>query len=244
MIIIVLSKENSHWNQSGNMSIETVKKSVGIKAAELIQNHMIVGLGTGSTAFYFIEHLVHRCKEGLQIQVVASSEQSMKQAIQGGIPIVDINQLVEIDITVDGADEIDPLKRMIKGGGGALLREKIVASMSREMIVIIDEKKLVPKLGKCKLPIEILPFGYLAAINKIEKLGFAGALRKKSDGSFYVTDNGNFIFDVHYDNERNEPERDQERLLHVSGVIETGFFFNLAGRVIIGFLDGQVIIQE
>jgi ribose 5-phosphate isomerase A len=225
------------------MSIEAVKKAAGIQGADLVQDDMIVGLGTGSTAFYFIERLIQRYREGLKIQAVASSEKSSKQGLEGGIPLLDINQISEIDMTVDGADEIDPLKRMIKGGGGALLREKIIASMSSEMVIVIDERKLVSKLGACKLPVEIIPFGHFATIKKIERFGFKGKIRKNAEGSPFVTDNGNWIFDIQYEMPTEDPERDEAMILSIPGIVDTGFFFNLAGRVIIGFLDGQVVIQ-
>jgi ribose 5-phosphate isomerase A len=226
-----------------SMSIDAAKKAVGIKAAEFIENGMVVGLGTGSTAHYFIERLIQRCKEGLKIQAVASSERSLKQAEAGKIPMIDINSLTRIDITVDGADEIDSEKRMIKGGGGALLREKIVATMSEEMVVIIDETKLVSKLGKQKLPVEIIPFGHQATIYKLNHLGFSGTLRYTSNGKIYITDNGNFLFDLQLDPNTLRLPDDHERMLQIPGVVDTGFFLNAAGRVVIGFLDGQVVIQ-
>ncbi len=226
------------------MSVEEIKKKVGTAAADLIEDGMIVGLGTGSTAFYFIQQLALRCKQGLNIQAVASSQQSLKQAEQAGIPLASIQQIKQIDITVDGADEIDPLKRMIKGAGGALAREKIVASMSREMIVIVDQSKLVSKLGKKNLPVEIIPFAPLATQNKLEKLGYSGSWRQTPEGSPYITDNGNYLFDIHFDQPRNDPEQDHELLIHQAGVVDTGFFFGLAGRVVIGFFDGQIIVQD
>jgi ribose 5-phosphate isomerase A len=225
------------------MSTDTIKKAVGYRAAELIENGMLVGLGTGSTVHYFIERLIEKCKAGLKIQAIASSNQSLKQAKQGGIPLLDIDKAVSLDITVDGADEIDPQKRMIKGGGGALVREKIVAAMSKEMIVIVDEKKLVPALGERKLPVEIIPFAKNSILHHIEKAGYKGAFRKNTDGSTYVTDNGNFIVDIHFDSPREKPELDHETLIHIPGVVDTGFFFNLAGRVIVGFADGQVVVK-
>lgn len=155
--------------------LDVVKKAIGEKAADLIQEGMIVGLGTGSTAYWFIESLIERHKKGLNIQVVASSKKSLEQARKGKLPLIDIDSLSFLDITVDGADEIDPEKRMIKGGGGALLREKIVATMSREMVVIVDESKLVQKLGKQKLPLEILPFGHKGTLHHINQLGFLAA---------------------------------------------------------------------
>jgi len=226
-----------------HMSLEIAKKVAGEKAADLVQNGMVVGLGTGTTATYFIHSLIQRCHQGLEIRAVASSHRSFELAKAGGIPLIDINTIHTIDLTVDGADEIDPQKRMIKGGGGALLREKIVAYMSREMIVIVDETKIVNRLGKCKLPVEIIPFGHIATIYKLKQFGYHGELRSLPNHDPYVTDNGNFIYDIQLDPIPSNPLEDHERILQIPGVVETGFFFNLAGRVIIGFLDGQVVIQ-
>lgn len=225
------------------MSIDEIKKAIGYKAAEFVENGMIVGLGTGSTAFFFIERLIQKCKEGLKIQAVASSNQSFQQAKKGNIPLLDIDNVTTLDLTVDGADEIDPQKRMIKGGGGAHVREKIVATMSREMIVIVDERKLVPILGKCKLPVEILPFARNSIFHHICKAGYHGEFRKNVDGSLFITDNGNLLVDIHFDTPRQYPELDHETLIHIPGIVDTGFFFNLAGRVIVGFADGQIIVK-
>jgi ribose 5-phosphate isomerase A len=225
------------------MSTEAIKKAVGYKAAEFVENGMRVGLGTGTTAFFFIERLGQRCKEGLKIHAVASSNHSFQLARQAHIPLIDIENITALDLTVDGADEIDPKKRMIKGGGGAHVREKIVAAMSREMIVIIDESKLVPSLGKCKLPVEILPFGHHATFHHMQKAGYRGEFRKKKEGGLFVTDNGNLIIDIHFNTACTNPEEDHEILIHIPGVVDTGFFFNLAGRVIVGFADGQVVVR-
>ncbi len=217
-----------------------MKKAAGYAAAELIENEMLVGLGTGSTVFHFINRLIERTKEGLSIQAVSSSLNSENQAKKGGIPFADINTITSIDITVDGADEIDGEKRMIKGGGGALLREKILANTSREMIVIVDESKVVEKLGKHPLPLEILPFAREAIIDKIKKFGFHGTLREHHKDGPYVTDNGNMIYDIHFESLRDDPEKDHEKLLRIPGVLETGFFLSHAGRVFIGKGDGTV----
>ncbi len=225
------------------MSNEQIKKAAGYKAAELIEQGMLIGLGTGITASFFIERLGQRCKEGLKIHAVASSNASYNQARKAGIPLFDINKITTLDVCVDGADQIDPQKRMIKGAGGAHVREKIIASMSEELIVIVDESKLVSELGKCKLPVEVLPFAAFATLHKIEKAGYKGIFRQKSDGSFFITDNGNLIVDIHFTSTRKAPEEDNQTLRNIPGVIDTGFFFNLAGRVIVGFFDGQVIIK-
>lgn len=226
------------------MSTDSIKKLVGERAATFVENGMVVGLGTGSTAFYFIQALIQRCKQGLSIKAVSSSIRSLELAKAGGIPLIDINSISSIDITVDGADEIDNEKRMIKGGGGALVREKIVASMSKELVVIIDESKLVEKLGKCKLPVEILPFGATATTNKLNRLGYEGSLRYDSiKNNVYTTDNGNWIFDIHFPSLPRNIEEDHEKIIHLPGVIDTGFFNHLAGRVIVGFNDGQVVVK-
>lgn len=226
------------------MDKELMKKKAGEAAAEWIKEGMLVGLGTGSTVFHFINRLIERVSEGLQIQAVSSSIRSREQAKRGGIPLADVDAITFIDITVDGADEIDSQKRMIKGGGGALLREKILANSSREMVVIVDESKVVEKLGKHPLPVEILPFGREATIDKIKKLGFHGKIRSHDRDGPYLTDNGNLIYDIQFDSLRDDPERDHEKLIRIPGVLETGFFFNLAGRVLIGKSDETVAQLE
>jgi ribose 5-phosphate isomerase A len=221
------------------MSVEKAKEAAARKAVEFIQDRMIVGLGTGSTANYFIHALVEKCKQGLKIQAVASSKASADLA-RGTLPLLDINEAPRIDLTVDGADEIDPQKRMIKGGGGAHTREKILAAASREMIVIVDETKLVPALGRHKLPVEILFYGSPSTRSKIEAKGYRGQWRKNKDNTLFITENGNLLYDIQFPAPLSSPEEVHEQLLHIPGVVDTGFFFHLAGRVIIGHLDGSV----
>ena len=226
------------------MDLEEIKKNAGYLAASFVKEGMVVGLGTGSTAKYFIEKLIERKKtENLNIQTISSSLTSLNQAKQGNLNILDINQVDVIDLTVDGADEIDSKKRMIKGGGGALLREKIVASMSREMIVIIDESKQVKLLGSKKLPIEVVPFACMTILRKIQKRGLFAQFRTKDKNSkeFYVTDNGNYIIDIHFNTLLENPEKEHALLKEIPGVVETGFFFHLAGRVIVALSNGQII---
>lgn len=220
------------------------KEAAGRAAADLVQQGMVIGLGTGSTAAYFIRRLVERCREGLKIQAVPTSVKSMLQAAEGGIPLLEINTLTSLDLDIDGADEIDAKKRMIKGGGGALVREKIVAAMSREMIVVIDQSKLVENIGKFPLPVEIIPFGYRATINHLERLGYQGEIRKTSDGSLYTTDNNNFIYDIHFNGFLIHPEKEDAAIRAIPGVVDTGFFLHLAGRVVIGYENGTVEIRS
>lgn len=221
------------------MSREEEKKNVGYKAAELIEQYMLVGLGTGSTTFYFIERLIQRFQQGLKIEVVASSTQSLELARRGGLPVLDINKLSSLDLTVDGADQVDSQKRMIKGAGGAHVREKIMASMSKEMLVIVDQSKIVEKLGRITLPVEILPFASKATISHIEKAGYKGFLRENPDRSLYITDNQNYLFDIYFPSVISSPEEEHRNLIEIPGVVDTGFFFNLAGRLIIGHFDGH-----
>ncbi len=225
------------------MEQSEIKKAVGGKAAELIHNGMIVGLGSGSTSECFIHSLSERVQQGLQIKAVSSSKKSLKLAEQKGIQVSDINEIPRIDITVDGADEIDSQKRMIKGGGGAHVREKILASSSKEMVVILDESKLVENLGKTKLPVEVLFFGSPATKMKIENMDFHGSWRLQKDGSLFITDNGNILMDIHFKTPLENPEKVHEMLINIPGVVDTGFFFHIAGRVIIGFENGHIEIK-
>ncbi|MDJ0651778.1 MAG: ribose 5-phosphate isomerase A [Simkaniaceae bacterium] len=217
-----------------------MKKVAGYAAAELVKSGMVLGLGTGSTVFYFINRLLERMKEGLFVQAVSSSIRSEKQAKEGGILFADIDTITTVDMIIDGADEINKDKQMIKGGGGALLREKVLADISKEMVVIVDESKVVEKLGKHDLPVEILPFAHKAIIEKIRKLGFHGTLREHNENGPFITDNGNMIYDIHFESFREDPEKDHEKLIRIPGVLETGFFFHLAGRIIVGKSDGTV----
>lgn len=223
---------------------EAAKKAAARAAADLIEEGMTIGLGTGSTAEIFIDYLIERSRKGLKIRAVSSSQRSFDKASKGGIAMADINQLTTLDVTVDGADEIDSQKRMIKGGGGALLREKIIASMSREMIVIVDSSKCVKLLGKHPLATEIVPFGFTSTIYKLHAEGYQGSLRKNVSGGLFLTDNSNYIFDVSFNNLIKDPEKEDRRIRSIPGVVETGFFLNLAGRVIVGYDDGRVEIQQ
>lgn len=226
------------------LQAETAKRAAGYYAADLVQDGMIVGLGTGSTTTFFIEKLIERCHAGLKIQVVATSNRSETQARQGGLALIDINKLTSIDFTADGADEIDPKKQMIKGGGGALLREKVVASISKETVIIVDESKLVKNLGKFPLPIEILSFAHPAIIHQIKQLNLKGELRKNKDQTVYLTDNGNYIYDIHLQELIKDPELLDQQLKKIVGVLETGLFLHLAKKVVVGYGNGKVEIRS
>lgn len=225
------------------MSNDKAKQLAGYAAANLVQDGMKIGIGTGSTVFYFIERLIQRCSDGLKITAIATSEQSAKLAKEGGIALLTPDQLTTLDLDIDGADEIDLDKQMIKGGGGALFREKIIAKASQEMIVIVDQNKIVNRLGTHPLPVEIAFYGYRATIKKLQELHLQGHLRMKGN-QFYHTDNGNLIFDIDLKSYKEDFRQLDQKILAITGVIETGFFWDLAKRVVIGYSDGQVKIKE
>ena len=224
------------------MSVDFAKQAAGKKASQFLENGMIVGLGTGSTAVHFIESLIERVKNGLKVRAVASSRHSADLAKKGGVEIIDINAAPHIDVTIDGADEVDQQKRLIKGAGGAHLREKILASSSKELMIIIDESKQVSSLGKAKLPVEVLFYGSPSTRRKLEALGYQGQWRMNEDNTLFVTENGNLLFDIQFPHLLTHPEHEEEKILSVPGVIDTGFFFKMAGRLIVGCLDGSVKI--
>lgn len=222
------------------MTIEQAKKAAGEKAASLIEAGQIVGLGTGSTARYFIEALGERVSKGLSIKAVASSKASEELAKELGIPLQTLEEIPWIDVTVDGADEIDPEGRMIKGGGGAHVREKIVASLSHQMYVIVDETKLVAEIGQGKLPLEILPFGAEATRKKIEALGYRSSFRVDAKGEKCITDNGGYLLDLAFESPPEDPEKVEALLRSIPGLVDTGFFFGYASLLLIGYKNGLV----
>ena len=223
------------------LSQDQIKARLGEKAASFIVSGMKVGLGSGSTSHCFIKSLAKRCnEENIQITGAASSQVSAELAKSLGLQIIDVDKIGFLDITVDGADEVDPQNRLIKGAGGAHVREKIVATMSKELLIIVDETKLVDQLGKAKLPIEILPFGHEVTKAHIEKAGYKGLFRKKGN-SLYLTDNGNYILDIEFKAPLENPTICEKDILKIPGVIDTGFFFHLASRVLVGFTDGQIV---
>ena len=217
------------------------KKQAGIKAAEYVKDKMIVGLGTGSTAKHVVDAIGAKVKEGLQIKAVPTSKATAKQAKSLGIPLLDINDVEYIDVVIDGVDEIDPEFNATKGGGAALFREKIVASLGREVIWIMDESKLVDKLGAFPLPVEILPYGYKVVYRQLEALGLNPQMRMKGD-DLLVTDNGNYIVDLHTGVPA-DVEGIRKQLANIVGVLETGQFLKMCNRIIVGTDEGAKVIE-
>lgn len=219
--------------------VETQKRVAAERAVELVKPGTIVGLGTGSTTRYFIEGLARKVRNGLTVRAVATSEESRAQAEAGGIPITEKID-GSLDLAVDGADEIDPAVNCVKGRGGALLREKIVAHASRRFVLIADESKLVGRLGRGPVPIEVLPFLWEATSRSIESLGGRPELRMAPGGPF-KTDNGNLVLDTGF----GAVDAALGVALHeIPGVIEHGLFFGMARAAIIGSATGVRILGE
>ena len=220
-----------------------LKEQVGIKAAEFVTDGMIVGLGTGSTAYYFVAELGRRIKEeGLNITAVTTSSVTYEQAEGLGIPLKAIDDVEVVDLTVDGADEVDPALNGIKGGGGALLMEKIVATNSKDCIWIVDESKQVETLGAFKLPVEVVQYGAENLFRHFEKKGYSPAYREK-DGQRFVTDQGNFIIDLDL-KVITDAEALAEELDRTVGVVDHGLFLGMVSKVIVGTPEGPKIISK
>ncbi len=225
------------------MSADELKRQAAARALDLVCPGMRLGLGTGSTAKHFVDLLGRRVAEGLDVLCVATSEATQAQAVSLNIPLSTLDETPALDLTVDGADEIDPQLRLIKGGGAALLREKIVAAASARMVVIADDGKLVPTLGRFPLPIEVVPFGLeatrRAVATAISASGAAGELelRLSPDGTPLVTDGGHFILDARL-GAIERPELLAQALNMVPGVVEHGLFIGLASGAILAGAGG------
>ncbi|ACK39989.1 ribose-5-phosphate isomerase RpiA [Listeria monocytogenes] len=217
------------------------KKIAGEKACEWIEDGMVVGLGTGSTVYYTLEKLGQMVNNGLHITGVATSDETTKQAEKLGIPLKSLNDVTEIDVTIDGADEIDTNFQGIKGGGGALLREKMVASASLKNIWVVSEEKLVRTLGKFPLPLEVIPFGWKQIERTLAKEQIQTNLRKQSNGEVYVTNNGNYILDI-VNQSFTDAEMWQEKLAQIPGVVEHGLFLDYVDVIICGKANGETEI--
>lgn len=218
-----------------------LKKAAGEKAIEFVQNGMTIGLGTGSTVYWTIKALGQMVREGLSISAVPTSVATAKLMAEFGIPCADIANVDTLDLTIDGADEIGPGLDLIKGGGGALFREKLVAAASRRLIVVADASKVVPVLGKFPLPLEIVPFGWTRTAKLVEGLGIAATLRLTENKAF-MTDNGNFILDCAC-GPIEKPAELHTTLKTLTGVVETGLFFNMRSIAVVAGEKGIEILN-
>jgi len=215
------------------MANEVEKETAGRAAAKLVRDGDVVGLGTGSTAYFAVIALGERVKAGLKMIGIPTSIQTGDLARAVGIPLTTLDEHPEIDVTIDGADEVDPKLNLIKGGGGALLREKVVASASKKMVVVADSGKVVRVLGKFPLPVEVIAFARTVVEVKIKALGGLPKLRMKPDGSVFITDNGNQILDCSFERIVN-PAALARELSETPGVVEHGLFIELASFAIVG----------
>jgi ribose 5-phosphate isomerase A len=215
------------------MANEEEKEAVGRAAAKLVRDGDIVGLGTGSTAYFAVVALGERVKDGLKIIGIPTSVRTADLARAVGIPLTTLDEHPEIDITIDGADEVDPKLNLIKGGGGALTREKVIATASKNMVVVADSGKVVAVLGKFPLPVEVIAFARTVVERKVVALGGSPKLRVKADDSPFVTDNGNQILDCSFGKIADPPALARE-LSGTPGVVEHGLFIGLAKLAIVG----------
>jgi len=220
--------------------VNVAKRAVAFAAADLVQDGMKIGLGSGSTFLFVIERLAERMRsQGLKVTGVPSSKATEAAALAAGIPLLSLDEVDRLDLAIDGADEVDPQKNLIKGGGGAHVRERIVAAAAKEMIVIVDDKKFVSVLGKAfLLPVEVLQFGWKQAERLIAVTG-CKPQRRERDGAPFITDNGNFILDCKYDGIE-DPAWLDTQLNALTGVVDHGLFVRMAGRIVTADAQGKV----
>ncbi|TJY42872.1 ribose-5-phosphate isomerase RpiA [Cohnella pontilimi] len=218
------------------------KRIAGEKAAEFVEDGMIVGLGTGSTAYWAVRRIGERVRDGLRVQGVPTSERTRELALELGIPVVSLDDFPQLDLTIDGADEIDDNFHLIKGGGGALFREKVVALASRRLVIVADDGKWVGKLGAFRLPVEVVPFGWRRTVRAVEATGCRAELRIEGTNP-YETDNGNWILDCDFGTIA-DPAGLHHSLKRITGVVETGLFVGMADTVVLGTEAGVRILSR
>jgi ribose 5-phosphate isomerase A len=223
---------------------DSQKRAAAAAALDAVEDGMVLGLGTGSTAAVFVDLLGARVREGLRVTGVPTSERTAEQARSLGIPLAQLGDHPALDLVVDGADEVDTASfSLVKGLGGALLREKLVALAGRRMIVIVDEGKLVPTLGRGPVPVEIVAFGAPTTLARLREAGADPAIRQAADGAPYRTDGGNLVADCRFAPVR-DPAALHARLKALTGVVETGLFPNFASRVVIGTPAGPRVMDR
>ena len=222
------------------MAHDQEKEAAARASLRFVRDGNVVGLGTGSTAAYVVRFLAERVHAGLKIRGIPTSAQTKELAKTAGIPLTTLDEVQQIDVTIDGADEFDPQLNLIKGGGGALLREKIVASASRQVIIIADSSKQVPILGKFPLPVEVIPFAQALLARKIEALGARVTIRQTAEGKPFVTDEHHHILDCHF-GKIPDPPALARKLEVIPGIVEHGLFIGMASAVLLAKAGG---VQE
>lgn len=235
--------EESH--KVGDESLDRIdleKRLAGRTAASYIQSGMVLGLGTGSTSYHAILRAGELVAEGYDLTAVATSKETARLAIDVGIRVVDIDEVDHIDLAIDGVDEIDPQFNAIKGGGGALYREKVVAMLANEVIWIMDKSKEVEQLGAYPLPVEVMVYGHSHVFRQLKELGYNPSIRMKNNEA-YLTDNGNYILDCKLDLGFDIDEV-KHTLDTMTGVMEHGLFPNMCKRIVVGLGDVEVKVLE
>lgn len=222
--------------------VDLYKKTAGEKAVEYIEDGMVIGLGSGSTVYWTLKKLGELVEQGLNIKGIPSSLRTEGWAKDFNIPLTDFSEVQVLDLAIDGADEIDPNFNLTKGGGGSLVREKMVNAHAKKLIIIADQSKMVDELGKFPLPVEVLQFGWQVTAQKIAELGAKPVLRER-DGSTFVSNNANYILDCEF-NSIPDPEKLHHSLKQLLGVVETGLFVNMTDTVILAGAKGAKVINK
>lgn len=222
---------------------EKMKQTAGEYAVQFVQPGMVIGIGTGSTVYYFINALAKKVAAGFNIKGVPTSRKTEELARQNNIEIIDLNDALLPDLAIDGADEVDNNLQLIKGGGGSLLQEKMVAAASKKLIIIADAGKAVPALGKFPLPVEVIPYGWKQTAKHIQQLNCNEIILRQKDNKTFISDHGHFILDCHFGKIENASSLAQQ-LNAIPGVVENGLFLNMASTAVFGNEDGTVRVIE
>jgi ribose 5-phosphate isomerase A len=226
--------------------VQDLKRAAGVRAAEFATSGMVLGLGSGSTAYYATQRIAQRLQEGSLQNIVGipTSESTARHAREWGIPLGTLEEYPQVDLTIDGADEVDPHLDVIKGLGGCLLREKIVAHATRKEIIVVDESKLVERLGtRAPVPVEVIRFGWRNTEKSLAETGARTTLRL-SNGVPFITDEGNYILDCHYESGIEDPAALASTLNSIPGVVENGLFLNMVKVVIVASVGGVRILER
>lgn len=221
------------------MSPDQIKQLLGREAAKLVQPGMTIGIGSGSTASHFIRALAYRIRDGLVCKGVPTSQRTVALATELNIPLITLDEADEIQLAIDGADEVSEQLNLVKGGGGALLQEKMVADTAQQFVVIAHDEKLHKNLGSFPLPVEVVPYGWQQVKKKIERTGCKKVLLRMKNDKPFITDHGHYILDCEYD-EILYPATLHSKLNNLPGVVENGMFINMADMAMIGHADGTI----
>ena len=220
------------------------KEAAGRRAADLVEDGTIIGLGTGTTCAFVFERLAERIRtEGLRVRGIPTSRRTEEAARAFGIPLASFDEAATLDLAIDGADEVDPRWNLIKGGGGALLREKVVAAASRRNVIVVGEDKRVPTLGRFPLPVEVVRFAWRPVAKALESLGCKARLRRGPAGAEFVTDEGHLILDCAF-GRIEEPGALEAAIDRIPRVVESGLFVGLVHRLVVGHEDGRVEVLD